>query len=98
MIQLFGSGAQGYITLVLVLVAGTAGLLWLVIHFIIDPLPDAEADDGSGPGGGGGGPGPGGAESDPRLGPPGSEPAWWPEFERQFADYTSAGARGQTRP
>jgi hypothetical protein len=92
MIQLFGSGVQGYITLVLVVVAGTAGLLWLVIRFVFD------ADDGSGPGGEDDGPGPGGAKSHPRLDPPGSEPAWWPEFERQFADYTSSGARGQTRP
>ena len=87
MITLFGPGAQGLITLALVLVTGTAWLFWIVSCFVIQPRPDDESDGGDGPGGGGG-PGPGGVE--PNLDPHGSEPAWWPEFERQFADYTSS--------
>jgi hypothetical protein len=87
MIDLFGSGAQGYITLALVLVTGTAWLFWLVSCFVIQPRPDDESEGGDGPGGGGGS-GPGGVEPNPD--PHGCEPAWWPEFERQFADYTSS--------
>ena len=87
MVGLFGPGAQGLITLALVLVTGTAWLFWIVSCFVIQPRPDDESDGGDGPGGGGG-PGPGGVE--PNLDPHGSEPAWWPEFERQFADYTSS--------
>jgi hypothetical protein len=87
MTGLFGPGAQGLITLALVLVTGTAWLFWIVSCFVIQPRPDDESDGGDGPGGGGG-PGPGGVE--PNLDPHGSEPAWWPEFERQFADYTSS--------
>jgi hypothetical protein len=42
------------------------------------------SSDDSGPGPGGGGPDlPRPPEDDPRSG----EPQWWPEFERQFADY-----------
>jgi hypothetical protein len=102
MIDLFGSGAQGYITLALVLVTGTAWLFWLVSCFVvIQRRPDDESDGGDGPGGGGGsgpgggGPGPGGLESDPRRDPLGSEPPWWPEFERQFAAYTSSAPASQ---
>jgi hypothetical protein len=87
MIYLFGSGAQGYMTLALVLVTGTAWLFWLVSCFVILRRPGDESDGGDGPAGGGGS-GPGGVE--PNSDPHGSEPAWWPEFERQFADYTSS--------
>jgi hypothetical protein len=38
-------------------------------------------------GGGGGGPGGGGPPPDPPTPPDG--PAWWPEFEREFADYVA---------
>lgn len=96
MIDLFGSGAQGPIILAVVLLAGTAWLLWFVSCFVIQSPPDDESDGGDGPGGGGGegrgggGSGPGGVESGPHSDPLGSEPAWWPEFERQFTDYASS--------
>jgi len=48
--------------------------------------PGREGDDdhGSGPGGGGPGrPGPDGGDA------PGDAPAWWADFERQFAAYVS---------
>ena len=48
--------------------------------------PGREGDDdhGSGPGGGGPGrPGPDGGDA------PGGAPAWWPDFEREFAAYVS---------
>jgi hypothetical protein len=59
-------------------------LIGLVLSVAARPRPagpgtDEDADPGSGGGGG------------PRLpgGPsqPGGDPTWWPEFERQFADY-----------
>ncbi len=103
MIDLFGSGAQNYVTLAVLLVTGTAWLFWLVSCFVIQPRPDDESDGGDGPGGGGGdgrgggGPGPGGLGSDPHPDPLGSEPAWWPEFERQLADYTSSAPASSVR-
>jgi hypothetical protein len=47
-------------------------------------------DGDPGPEGGGGGPG-GGGPDHPR--PSGEDPVWWPEFERQFADYVTATYR-----
>jgi hypothetical protein len=41
---------------------------------------DEDSDSGWGSGGGGGRPGPSGRPPQPETGP-----AWWPEFERQFA-------------
>jgi hypothetical protein len=43
---------------------------------------------------GGGGTGPGPDRISPR-GSPGTDPEWWPEFERQFADHIGAQARVQ---
>ena len=56
-------------------------------------LHDGEDDLESGAGGGGGGGG------GPSSGPdgrdaPGGEPAWWPEFERQFAAHVAARTAG----
>jgi hypothetical protein len=100
MLHVFGSGAQGYVALALAVGAGAAALVWLVSRLLINPQSEDEGDEGGGPGGGGGGargggggPGRGGLESDPRPDPPESEPAWWPEFERRFADYASSGAQ-----
>jgi hypothetical protein len=47
-------------------------------------------DGDSGPEGGGGGPG-GKGPDQPR--PSGGDPVWWPEFERQFADYVTSTIR-----
>jgi hypothetical protein len=49
-------------------------------------------DDDTDFGGGGGGGGP----DAPRD--PGGDPAWWPEFERQFADYANAPTPVMSRP
>jgi len=49
-------------------------------------------DDDAGPGSGGGGHGP-----DAPRGPDG-DPWWWPEFERQFADYANAPTPVMSRP
>ncbi len=51
--------------------------------------PRDDGDDDSGSGGGPGGPrGPGGGPPKPEGGP-----AWWPEFERQFAAYVAHDRR-----
>jgi hypothetical protein len=68
-----------------------AVLVTLIIVFTEPPTDRSDGGDGdSGPGGGGGGPGgrgPDGPES------PGGDPVWWPEFERQFADYVTSSSR-----
>ena len=51
-------------------------------------------DGDSGPEDGGGGPG-GGRPGGPR--PSGDDPVWWPEFERQFAEYMTSDIRRQAR-
>ena|SRR6516164_7162481 len=51
--------------------------------------PDPQDDEGDSGHGGGGGRGPGWRP------PSGGGPAWWPEFERQFAAYTERVQRGQ---
>ena len=49
-----------------------------------------DGDDGSGPRGDHGGGGPGRRWPDaPRHGPTGTDPTWWPEFERQLALYVA---------
>jgi hypothetical protein len=58
----------------------------VLIAAIYTPGPGSgggdDPDSGWGGGGGGGRPGPGGGPPQPETGP-----AWWPEFERQFAAY-----------
>ena len=39
---------------------------------------------------------PGGDGGGPEL-PPDPDPPWWPEFERQFRDYSSRGPRARPR-
>ena len=53
-----------------------------------DPRDDGEADSGWGRGGGGRPPWPG--DGPPR---PSGDPVWWPEFERQFAQYVGERPR-----
>ena len=100
MVGIFASAAPAYVALALIVVIGAVALVWLIGRLGIQPRPDDEADDGDGPGGGGGGggtgngaggPSRGGLEPDRRSDPP--EPEWWPEFERQLAEYSSSGAR-----
>jgi hypothetical protein len=56
------------------------------------PRPGDDDDGDSRGGGGRGGPGP-----DAPRGPAG-DPAWWPEFERQFAAHVDGLRRSRTAP
>jgi hypothetical protein len=80
-------------TSILPVVAGIAAveLSGMLILWRIFMWGRAEGDD-SGPGGGG----PGWRRRRPRKPPP-SGPAWWPEFERQFAEHVAARARTTSR-
>jgi hypothetical protein len=65
-------------------------VVWLVAVAVGAAGANGEKDDrDEGPGGGGGR---GGPPSPDRSGgdSPAGEPAWWPEFELQFADYVAA--------
>lgn len=75
----------------LVIVVGI-GLAVLVSVFLValalignrqPPRREGDDDQGSGPGGGPGRPGPDDGDA------PGGAPAWWPEFEREFAAYAA---------
>ena len=58
---------------------------WLAARVVRRWKLGDDSDDGNGFGGGGGGgssPGP-----TPPNRPPDAEPAWWPEFEHEFASY-----------
>ncbi|MBV8348238.1 MAG: hypothetical protein JOZ49_12085 [Mycolicibacterium sp.] len=52
------------------------------------PRDDGDGDSGWGRGGPGGPPWPGDYPPSPH-----GDPVWWPEFERQFAEYVGAPAR-----
>jgi hypothetical protein len=58
------------------------GLLWIAALFSVSAYLILRAPDGGDDGG---------SEGDP------PEPPWWPEFERQFRDYTRAGPRTPAR-
>jgi hypothetical protein len=63
-------------------IVGVCAITLLVIG-LLGTLGGHDSDD-NGPGPGGGGPDlPRPPDDNPRAG----EPPWWPEFERQFADY-----------
>jgi hypothetical protein len=73
---------------------GVLLMCWLGLALVSNRRPpgrEGDDDHGSGPGGGGPGRrGPDGGDA------PGGAPAWWPDFEREFAAYVSelhAGAR-----
>ena len=59
----------------------------LIVRLVLGPDGD---DDDSGSDGGG----PGRRRPSPRR-PPSSSPDWWPEFEREFADYVAANSRNR---
>jgi len=61
-------------------------LLWLAVLFSVTAfLALRSPSDGGG----------GGGDGAPQDGP---EPPWWPDFERQFRDYTRGGPRKPARP
>jgi hypothetical protein len=68
---------------------GLAALIALIV-IIIEPPNDRRDGDDSGPGGGGSGPHDGGPDT-PH--PAGHDPEWWPEFDRQFAEYVALHRR-----
>ncbi len=71
---------------VLVLVVGSATVVWAFVRFGGWDAPDAGSEDS----GGGGGC----SRRRPPGTPPQGGPVWWPEFERQFAEYVAEADRG----
>jgi len=61
-------------------------LLWLAVLFSVTAYFALRSPGGGDDGGGGDQPG------------NGPEPPWWPDFERQFRDYTRRGPRKPARP
>src|SRR3954453_23959709 len=61
-------------------------LLWLAMVFSVTPYFALRTPRDNGEGGG---------DDEPAEGP---EPPWWPDFERQFRDYTRRGPRAPARP
>jgi hypothetical protein len=71
------------------LVAFVFSLMWTarpVNHGDNDGLDGESGSEGGGGPGGGGGP--------DRPSPDLDDPVWWPEFEREFADYVASTTRG----
>jgi hypothetical protein len=62
-------------------------LLWLAVLFSVTAFIALRTHTDGGGGGGG--------DGEPDDGP---EPPWWPDFERQFRDYTRRGPRRPARP
>jgi hypothetical protein len=85
-----GGSTPGAVAVGLMLAVCLAGLVIAVIALFSEPPPDRR-DGGEGDSGPGGGGGPGGGAPDGPLG--GTDPDWWPEFERQFAEYITLDLR-----
>lgn len=81
-----GAGGPGIAAILGTLVVLLVPCGLVLVGAIFPPRPgsrgDEDPDSGWGGGGGGGRPRPGGSPPQPETGP-----AWWPEFERQFAAY-----------
>ncbi len=73
---------------VLVLVVGSATVVWAFVRFGGWDAPDPGPEDSGGDGGS--------SRRRPPGTPPQGGPVWWPEFERQFAEYVAAADRGNT--
>jgi hypothetical protein len=65
------------------IVAGALVIAWVRTR----PWHNDHGDDGGGGGSGWGRGGGGGGGNDGGPSPGGGSPAWWPEFERQFAEH-----------
>src|SRR5947209_14774419 len=76
-------------------VVGAAVVALLVAGVILWMLARPGGSDGTDPGRGGGGGGTGGGPPDPS---PRAGPAWWPEFEREFAAYVATGGDRRAVP
>jgi hypothetical protein len=87
-----GASTDGVVPVALMVGLCLIGVLLALMVVLTRPPTDRQdgADGDSGPGGGGRGPGRGGRDGPP---PAGGDPVWWPEFERQFADYVTSTIR-----
>lgn len=91
-----GAGASASVAIavsaVIALVALASFIVWLYVWAVRQSQLRGDAGDGDVDGGDGGG----GQRRNPPspTGPAGGDPAWWPDFERQFASYV-AGRRAQ---
>jgi hypothetical protein len=80
-----GSGSWlAYVVSVLVLLGAMCGTYYLCV--VLDRRARDRGDSTEGDGEGGGGAKRGGGRVPPKP-PSGTDPEWWPEFERQFADH-----------
>ena len=68
------------------------GVLIVLIVMLGRPPTDRRHRNGGDSGSGGGGRGPRGGGPDVPQ-PSGHDPEWWPEFERQFAEYVTSTTR-----
>ena len=84
-----GASTSGVVPVALMVGLCLLGVVVTLIMLFGQPPTERQdgADGDSGPGGGG----PGGPS------PEGGEPVWWPEFERQFADYVTSTTRAPAR-
>ena len=83
-----GGGVAAVVVICLFLLSIAIPVMLLLWPWQPDHGDESDGDSGSDGGwGGSGGRGP----RDP--GPPLDEPRWWPEFERQFADYVTSTTR-----
>ena len=86
-----GASLTGPVAVAVAVMVGLCVLITWIMVFTEPPTDRRDGRDGdSGPGGGGRGPG-GGRPDGPH--PAGGDPVWWPEFERQFADYVTSTIR-----
>ena len=82
-----GSAAWiGYVATIVFLLAVVCGAWWFAVWSIRRcEIGGEDSDDGGDSGGG--------RRPSPPSRSPETEPAWWPEFEREFAAYVKAGPR-----
>jgi hypothetical protein len=85
------SAPANWVTMIAV-IASLAIMVAVAITVASRRATRRRGDDDTDFGGGGGGRGPD-APRDPE-----GDPAWWPEFERQFADYANAPTPVMSRP
>ena len=85
---ILGTGTMFVLSVVLVICA----VLLFAIGLDSRRGSDDPDDQGSGPGRGGPD-----LPPSPETGPSAGEPPWWPEFERQFADYLERADDGSSR-
>src|SRR4051794_16900653 len=85
------------VALTVLLIALALGLLVVLLRLARREGESGPEDDGTGDDGGGGG---GGTRRHPPSPSPGcgSDPDWWPEFEREFAAHVARGRQAALPP